>query len=84
LDTLATETLKMAIDGLAKIDVDTLKVTDIRALAEVSERAVKMYEFLEGRATARTDNLTRGKMDKLMEEMQKELEERLARVPTVH
>ncbi len=43
-----------------------------------------MHELLEGRATDRTDGLTRTKMDALMEEMQKELEERLASVPTVH
>ncbi len=84
MDTLATETLKMAIDGLAKIDVDTLKVTDIRALAEISERADKMYELLKGRATDRADNLTRGKMDTLMDEMRQEIEERLARIQTVH
>ncbi len=84
-DTLATETLQMAIDGLKEIDVAGLKATDIRALAEVSERAAKMYELLEDRATARTDSLTRGKMDKILAEMQEELEERLARVvPTVH
>ena len=35
-DTLATETLKMAIDGVAKLDVASLKATDIRALTEVS------------------------------------------------
>ncbi|KKM02607.1 hypothetical protein LCGC14_1782780, partial [marine sediment metagenome] len=74
-----------AIAGLAKIKVDELKAGDIRALCEVSERASKMYELLEGRATDRTDDLTRGKMDKLLGEMQEELEERLARVfPTVH
>ncbi len=67
-DTLATETLQMAIDGLKEIDVAGLKATDIRALAEVSERAAKMYELLEDRATARTDSLTRGKMDTLMDE----------------
>ncbi len=83
-DTLATESLRKAIDGLAKIKVDELKAADIRALCEVSERAAKMYELLEGRATDRTDDLTRGKMDALMEEMQKDLEERLKRVPTVH
>ncbi len=49
-DTLATETLQMAIDGLREIDVASLKATDIRARAEVSERAAKMYELLEGRA----------------------------------
>ncbi len=65
LDTLATETLNMAIDGLAKIDVDTLKVTDIRSLVEVSVSTTKMYELLEGRAIAHTDNLTRAKMDKI-------------------
>ena len=83
-DTLATETLQMAIDGLKEIDVASLKATDIRALAEVSERASKMHELLEGRATDRTDNLTRDKMDALMEEMTKEIDERLARVPTMH
>lgn len=31
-----------------------------------------------------TDELARGKMDTLMEEMTKELEERLARIKTVH
>ena len=74
----------MAIDGLAKIDVDTLKVTDIRSLVEVSVSTTKMYELLEGRATAHTDNLTRAKMDTLMDEMKQELEERLARIKTVH
>ncbi len=83
-DTLATETLQMAIDGLKEIDIKALKASDIRALAEVSERASKMYELLEGRATARTDDLTRGKMDKIIEEMNQELEEKLARVKTVH
>ncbi len=84
-DTLATESLRKAIEGLAEIDIKALKAADIRALAEVSERAAKMYELLEGRATDRTDDLTRGKMDELLAEMQKELEERLARVlPTVH
>ncbi len=43
-----------------------------------------MYELLEGRATERTDGLTRAKMDKLMEEMSQEIDERLKRVPTVH
>ncbi len=83
-DTLATETLQMAIDGLKKIDINALKVPDIRARAEVSERASKMHELLEGRATDRTEGLTRGKLDKLMEEMKKDLEEMQARVPTVH
>ena len=71
-------------EGLAKIDVASLKAADIRALAEISERASKMYDLLEGRATDRTEGLTRGKLDALMEEMEKELEERLARVPTLH
>lgn len=83
-DTLATETLNMAIDGLKEIDVASLKATDIRALTEISERAAKMHELLEGRATDRTDNLTRGKMDTLMDEMKQEIEERLARIKTVH
>ena len=74
----------LEVEGLAKIDANALKAADIRALAEVSERATKMYALLEGRATDRTDKLTRGKMDELMEEMKKELEEMLARVPTVH
>ena len=46
-DTLATETLTKAIEGLEKIKVNELKATDIRALAEVSERATKMYELLD-------------------------------------
>ena len=83
-DTLATESLRKAIEGLAEIDVASLKAADIRALAEVSERAAKMHELLEGRATDRGDNLTRGKLDALLDEMQKDLEERLANVPTVH
>ncbi len=78
---IAKDATAQAITRAAQFD--TL-ATDIRALAEVSERAAKMYELLEGRATDRTDNLTRGKMDALMEEMEKELEERLARVKTVH
>ncbi len=61
-----------------------MKASDIRALAEVSERASKMHELLEGHATERTDGLTRGKMEALMEEMEKELEERLAKLPIVH
>lgn len=83
-DTLATETLKMAIDGLAKIDVAALKATDIRALAEISERAAKMFELLEGRAAECKYNLTRDKMDTLIEEMKEDLEERLNGIPTVH
>ena len=87
-DTLATESLKMAIDGLAGIDAATLKAQDIRALAEVSERASKMFELLEGRATARADdNMTRQKMDALIDEMNEEIDERLARIRkarTVH
>ncbi len=83
-DTLATETLQMAIDGLKEIDIKALKVPDTRALAEVSERAAKMYELLEGRATDRSEGLTRGKLDEILAEIQKDLEERLARVPTVH
>ncbi len=83
-DTLATETLNMAIDGLKEIDVASLKATDIRALAEISERAVKMYELLEGRATERTEGMTRGKMDELLGEMEQEIEERLARIKTIH
>ncbi len=83
-DTLATESLRKAIEGLAKIDIASLKAADIRALAEISERATKMYELLEGRATDRGDNLTRAKMDALLAEMQREVEERLARVPTIH
>ena len=83
-DTLATESLVKAIEGLAKIDVASLKAADIRALAEISERASKMYELIEGRATDRTDGLTRAKMDALLAEMQREVEERLARVPAIH
>ncbi len=83
-DTLATESLCKAIEGLAEIDIKALKAVDIRALAEVSERAAKMHELLEGRVTDRTDNLTRGKMDALLEEMTREIEERLANVPTFH
>ncbi len=81
---LATDSLVIAIEGLANLNVEELKATDIRALTEISERAAKMYELLEGRATERPDGLTRGKMDELMGEMQKEIEERLARVTTVH
>ena len=83
-DTLATESLSKAIEGLAEIDIKALKAGDIRALAEVSERAAKMHELLEGRATERTNGLTRSKLDEILEEMNKEIEERLARVPTVH
>ncbi len=83
-DTLATESLRKAIEGLAEIDVKALKAADIRALCEVSERAAKMHELLEGRATDHTEGLTRGKLDEVLDEMQQELEERLANVPTVH
>ena len=74
----------MAIDGLKEIAVASLKATDIRALAELSERATKMYELLEGRAADRTDNLTRSKMDALMDEMKQEIGEKLAWIKTVH
>ncbi len=86
-DLVATESLKMAIAGLDNIDDKTLKVPDIRSLMEVSERATKMFELLEGRATDRTDGMTRQKMDTLMKEMEDEIDERLARVKkarTVH
>jgi hypothetical protein len=83
-DTVATESLSKAIKMLAKIKVDNCKAADIRALVEVSERASKMYELLEGRATDRVDNLTRDKMDKIIEEMNQELEEKLASVPVLH
>ena len=86
-DTLATESLNKAIAGLENIDVNTLKAIDIRALADVSERATKMFELLEGRATDRPDNLTRESMDRLMQEMQDEIEEKLdgvRRSKTVH
>ena len=83
-DTVATESLSKAIKMLAKIKIDNCKAADIRALVEVSERAAKMYELLEGRATERTDGLTRGKLDKILEEMNEEIEERLASVPTMH
>ena len=76
-DTLATESLNKAIAGLENIDVNTLKAIDIRALADVSERATRMFELLEGRATDRTDNLTREKMDRLMQEMEDDIEEAL-------
>ncbi len=69
---------------MAEIDVNELKASDIRSLYEVSERASKMYELLEGRATDRSDNLTRGKLDEILAEIQKDLEERMAGVPTVH
>ena len=86
-DTLATESLKQALIGLENIDGKELKVSDIRALVEVGERATKMFELLEGRATNRTDEMTREKMDALMDEMREDLEESLARIPklkTVH
>ncbi len=62
-DTVATGSLVKAIAGLDKLDVKELKATDIRALVEISERATKMHELREGRATYRTNNLTRGKID---------------------
>ena len=83
-DTLATESLNKALVGLEKVDAKALKVPDIRALYEVAERATKMFELLEGRVTDRTDDMTREKMDALMEEMQKELEESLAGIKTIH
>jgi len=86
-DKLADESLTKALDGLAKIDVNTLKAIDIRALADVSERATRMFELLEGRATARTDDVTRESMDRLMQEMQDDMEQVLdgvRRKKTVH
>ena len=83
-DTLATDILQKAIDGLVHVDTTKLRPSEIRALAEVSERAAKMFKLLEGRATDRTDNITREKMVELIEEMTKELDDRLAIVPTVH
>ena len=83
-DTLATESLKKAIAGLTEIDVKGLKASDIRSLAEVTERAAKMYELLEGRATDRTDHVTRGKLDEQFDRMRKEIDERLTSVQTFH
>ncbi len=83
-DELATQSLRKAIEGLAEIDIKALKAGDIRALCEVSERASKMFELLEGRVTDRTDDLTRSKMDELIADMNQEIEERLAGVPTLH
>ena len=86
-DTMATESLKKALDGLKLIDVATLKTPDIRALVEISERASKMFELLEGRATDRTDHVTRAKMDELMQDMTSEIDERMAMLtkpPLVH
>lgn len=76
-DTLATESLQAAIDGLKALKVKSLKANDIRALAEVSVSAARMVELLEGRATERKDDLTRQDMDKMMEDMADELNERL-------
>lgn len=83
-DQLATDSLKKALEGLEHIDTSALKATDIRALAEISERAAKMFELLEGRATERTDDMTREKMDGLIADMTGEIEERLAGVPVIH
>lgn len=76
-DELSTESLQASIDGLKELDRKSLKATDIRALAEVSVSAARMVELLEGRATERKDDLTRQDMDKLMEDMADELNERL-------
>jgi hypothetical protein len=81
---LAAESVRKALDGLQHIDVKKLKPSDIRSLAEVSVSAAKMYELLEGRATDRTENVTRDKLDRLMDQMRTEIDERLASVPTVH
>ena len=82
---MATESLKKAIAGLDNIDVKTLKASDIRSLMEVAERATKMFELLEGRATTRTDEtITRQKLDALFEEMQQDLDESLARVAKIN
>lgn len=83
-DVLATESLEKAIDGLANIDPKTLRVADIRALYEVGERAARMFELLEGRATSRGDTLTRSKLDELLGEMRDDLEDRLDDAKTVH
>ena len=83
-DVLATESLEKAIEGLAKIDTDNLKALDIRALCEIGERAAKMFELLEGRATDQNDNMTRQKMDDLMDEMRDDLEQSLKRCRTIH
>ena len=78
------KSLKLAIDALSDLDYKTLKASDVRSLVEVAERAAKMHELLEGRATERPDYITREKMDKLMDDMTREIDERRASVPTVH
>ncbi len=80
-DTLATESLKQALIGLENIDGKELKVSDIRALVEVGERATKMFELLEGRATDRPDDMTRQKLDAVLQEMQDDIDKSLARIP---
>ena len=83
-DMVATESLKKAIVGLDNIDVKTLKASDIRSLMEVAERSIKMFELLEGRATDRTDDMTRQKLDALLDQLREEVEESLAGIKTVH
>ena len=56
---LAEKAAEKALAAANKIDPDKLKASDIRALAEVSERAGKMSELLEGRATERNETVTR-------------------------
>ena len=81
---LATESLAKAIEGLAELDTSALRATDIRSLAETAERAARMFELLEGRATNRSDDMTRSKLDDLMNEMRDELEQSLKRYRTIH
>lgn len=81
--------LKLAVNALSEIDYKTLKASDVRSLVEVAERAAKMHELLEGRATERPDDLTRAKLDEISTQMMQEVEERLAQIrqgqqPTVH
>ena len=83
-DVLATESLAKAIEGLAELDTSALRATDIRSLAETAERAARMFELLEGRATNRSDDMTRSKLDDLMNEMRDELEQSLDDAKTVH
>lgn len=85
--TLAASALILAVEGLKEIDPKTLTAGGVRSLSEIAERAAKMCELLGGRATDRTETITRKKLDELQQGMLEEVNakiESLEKHGTVH
>lgn len=67
-----------ALQAIRKLNVEGASAQTARHLTEIAVEARRMTELLEGRATNRTEKVTRGKLDRLFEDMQREVTERVA------